>query len=385
MGLLQSIRGGVATRVADRDDDDGRRRIARGRDESDRTVARGRGREDDARRPRNVREQLPPQSQAAQQLRAQLTARTTGDDQAGAPTAAPDPEENRPRRQAPLPAVRATDTRVERRAEGAGERPGRLERAPANPAVQTALDRFASLRNVGRTTARENRANATVQVALEGVATSQTAATDRARANPAVQAALDRIEARRDTRAAPGPPQVDENAPQRPTATATLQDLAREIPNLETLQARTLNQGADATIRLAAVQNQTTPRVAQPTAEQISRANTTEEIRENLQADSNEIQRGLTADADAQSRQNLQQTAESAAQGSEARRESRINSNERQARELRSETRELEQDLRSAQRDLRDVQSENRRLQGTPNNTASTAANLANRVNILAA
>ena len=339
VGLLQSIRGNQTNRAADRDDN-GPRGLARGRDnDSGRAVARGR--QDDARAPRNVREQLPDQTEAARELRERLTLSTRGEDASSGRRA---DAQNAPTRptvgQVPQPAVRTTTTPGERRAAGADNRPGRLEREPANPAVQDALNRFESLRNVGR-----------------GTAQAEAGARGEGRA----------------------------------TATAALQDLASQIPNIETLQARGLNQGADATIRLAAVRNQTTPRVAaeppteEPTAEQISRANTSEEIRENLQADASEIQRGLTADADVQQRQNLRQTAQAASRGAEARREGQIDSNERQTRELRSVTRELAQDLRAAQRDLRDVQNESRRLQTTPNNTASTAANLATRVNILAA
>jgi hypothetical protein len=327
-GLLQSIRGNATNRTADRDNN-GPRGLARGQDNaSDQAVRGGQG--------NNASDQAVRRGQdgahTPTNVRDQLPDQTA---------AAGELRQRLTASQRPSqPAVRSTDTAAERRASRGDGSPGRLDRAPANPAVQAALDRFESLRNVGRVSEQ---------------------------------------------------PAAGERGGGRATATAALRDLAQQIPDIETLQARGLNRGADATIRLAAVQNQTTPQVAEepaagrPTADQISRANTTEEIRENLQADSSEIQRGLTADADVQQRQNLRQTARAAAQGSEARRDGQIDSNDRQARELRSVTRELAQDLRAAERSLRDVQNESRRLQTTPNNTASTAANLANRVNILAA
>lgn len=358
-GFLHAIRGNRANRLEDRSENDRPRGVTRGRE------AEATRRGENGRRPQNVREQLPPQTQAARQLRDRLTSENNGRadraDREESTQRVPVREEVRPtRRPTQRPAVRATDTPSERRAEGADERPGWLRRQPTNVAVQNALDRFASLRNVRRAEAGGR---------TEGSATIGEIADD-------------------GPLPVPGRERVEQNAP-RP-ATEALRDLARETPNVETLQARGLNRNADATIRLAAVQNQTTPQVAspqteEPTAEQISQANTTEEIRENLQADSSDIQRGLTADADAQQRQNLRQTARAATQGAEARRESRIDSNDRQAQALRSETRELAQDLRATQRDLRNVENENRRLQTTPDNTASTAANLANRVNILAA
>ena len=185
------------------------------------------------------------------------------------------------------------------------------------------------------------------------------------------------------------------------------QDIPSEAQNFAGLQARQLNTQVDAAIRLLrngneaadtvqpeapnAVVERETPEIAptqpeqgRPNAEEISRANTSPEIQQNLREDSSEIQRGLRVDAEIQSNQNLRQTAERAGRASETRRDSRINSNDRAVRELNVQERQLERGLRNTQREIRDLTNESSRLQSSASSaTASTAANLANRTTLV--
>ena len=78
------------------------------------------------------------------------------------------------------------------------------------------------------------------------------------------------------------------------------------LPTAQTPETPALDRETDARIRLvanAARGNTAFGEVddaAAPTAEQISRANTTEEIRDNLQAETREVERGLLRDAGTQ-------------------------------------------------------------------------------------
>ena len=210
---------------------------------------------------------------------------------------------------------------VRSRAERNAERPGRLEREPVNPAAEQALNRFARLREAG-----------------QGVRGQ----TDRG------------------------------NATQAPAAQARL-----TLP---------VNQGLDARIRLLAAQTQGAgpQTAAQPTAQEISRANTTPEIRQNLQADTRQVERGLRRDAAVQAGENTRQTARAAVQGAETRREDEIRSGETEARALQTEARRLERELVQTQREIRNLENEGGRLRGPASRSAVAAAGaLGSRVNLL--
>ena len=115
-----------------------------------------------------------------------------------------------------------------------------------------------------------------------------------------------------------------------------------------------------------------------PSAKQISRANTTSEIQENLRADSAEIGGGLRADAEIQTQENVRQTAANAERNAEASRESRIEDNDEQVRDLTVQERQLEQSLRATQSEIRELNSESNRLEnGSTPDIAATAASLA--------
>ena len=166
------------------------------------------------------------------------------------------------------------------------------------------------------------------------------------------------------------------------------------LPTVRTPETPGLDRETDARIRLVANASRqagaaafreadTTPA---PTADQISRANTTEEIRDNLQAEIREVERGLLRDADTQNRAITRQTAQNAQQASEQRRESEIQSNNAETRELRTVERRLERQLAATEREIRQRQSETARVQsGAGSNTAAAAGALGSRVNILAA
>ncbi len=238
---------------------------------------------------------------------------------------------------------------VRSRADREVDRPGRLGQEPANRVTQQALDRFAQLRAVARGERGQAAGAGNARRALS------------------------------------------------------------ELPDVGTLQTPPLNREIDARIRLVANRNRARPEVepepqaavpreaataaepavAQaadqaPTAVEISRANTTEEIRENLQENTREVERGLRRDADQQARVNTRQTARAAAQAGEARREREIGSNEAATRELRTEERRLEQELVQTQREIRNLGNRTNRIQGPANrSTSATAAAIGTQVDLL--
>jgi hypothetical protein len=121
-----------------------------------------------------------------------------------------------------------------------------------------------------------------------------------------------------------------------------------------------------------------------PTPEQISRANTTPEIRENLQADTREVERGLRRDAAQQAAANTRQTARTAGQTAESRRVEATRSNEAELRDLRGAERRLERELTQAQQEIRNLENENRRLQGARTGSPAAAAGaIGTRIDVL--
>jgi hypothetical protein len=131
---------------------------------------------------------------------------------------------------------------------------------------------------------------------------------------------------------------------------------------------------------------ETPPAEAQrfPSAEQISRANTTSEIQENLRSNSSEIEQGLRADAEIQAQANQRQTEVNAERSSEANRESTIDQNDETVRDLTVHERQLQQSLRATQSEIRDLNNESNRLESSGSNaTAATAANLAAQAGVV--
>ena len=292
-----------------------------------------------------AQDQLPVATQTADSIRDRVrnrnrVDRSSDDSEESTPQTQQEPSRRTLPTQATLPGVRTVEARGRRSATAAATGAGRLDQGSENAAVQSTLNRFESLRNARPTTAGNARSAETRQA---------------------------------------------------------FRDIPSEAGNFAGVQARQLNRQADASIRLLrSNQDQAAPSTdaptpdtqtaptQRPTSDQISRANTTPEIQENLREDSSDIERGLRVDAEVQSQQNLRATAENAAQTGQARRESRVDANDQQVRDLAIQERQLEQSLRNTQREIRDLNNENNRLESSSSNaTASTAANLANRTTLV--
>ena len=282
------------------------------------------------------------------------------------------------------------------RAERDVKRPGRLGNEGG---TSPALSRFEGL----GAAAQQLRSGAARNGLSEATATGRNGnrvAGTRRQLDPAVAEAVDRFENLRPV-AREGRPRGRAGAVEAagiPAGEAT-QGRGRGnglegLPTVRTPETPGLDRETDARIRLVANASRqagaaafreadTTPA---PTADQISRANTTEEIRDNLQAEIREVERGLLRDADTQNRAITRQTAQNAQQASEQRRESEIQSNNAETRELRTVERRLERQLAATEREIRQRQSETARVQsGAGSNTAAAAGALGSRVNILAA
>jgi hypothetical protein len=226
--------------------------------------------------------------------------------------------------QAP-PGVGSTRTQADRDI----ERPGRLERTPSNPIQQRVLAGLARLRAVTR-----------------GVLPQTDNSNRSDRAN--------------DVRANdPGSPQAATN-------------LSVQAPG--SLQSPSVIQAPVA----AATGDQ-------PTAEEISRANTTDEIRANLQQDSNEVARGLTRDATRQLQQTTQQTAQNAESQAENQRTQTQTEGRTEIRELKVEERQLERDLQQTQQTIRQERIRVQRAESPASrSTTASAAAIGTNINILA-
>jgi len=254
--------------------------------------------------------------------------------------------ETQPRLQTP-PGVGITRSQTDNNT----ERPGRLDRAPANPIRERVLEGFARLRAIAsgilsdRNTRTQSSANA------NGL-TNRTDGRTRFLANNASQA---------QGRA------VGQQATERQTPTIAIQAPV-------TIQAPSIAQ---------------TPRAASatetPTAEEISRANTTEEIRNNLQQDAGEIARGLTRDGTRQLQKNTQQTAQNAERTAESQRSETQTEGREEIRELQTQERDLSRELQQTQQDLRQERLRVQRAQSPASqSTTSSAAAIGSNVNILA-
>ena len=289
------------------------------------------------------RENLPVRNQQGSSLLERLQARTDARQEASPPEvqAAPEAGGGNARVERQTPADRGRNTPAEfparvppgvgtvrSRADREIDRPGRLGQEPATPALQQTLDRFARL----RTTARR------VDVpAVSG---------ENGRGN-----ALGRTLIR---------------APQTPPMDREIDARIRMLAAGN--QARSGQTAGASALQAAAAPSEP------PTALQISRANTTPEIRENLQDETREVERGLRRDATLQTRADTRRTAQAAGQAGEARRNGEIGANQAQARALRTQERRLEQDLRETQRNIRNLDNRTRQLRGTGARGATAAA-----------
>ena len=265
------------------------------------------------------------------------------------------------------PGVGATRTR----ADNDVERPGRLNRTPANPLREQILNGFARLRALA--SGRINQSNDTQQTTQSANANGRTNRTEaRARF---LASNIQQIQARR----------VDQQSTERPnvtnaqnTDTTPLQS-ATQSPAPET-------RAQSATQTPVTIQPPTAVQPAEtPTAEEISRANTTEEIRDNLQQDASEISRGLTRDATRQLQQTTQQTAQNAERASENQRDEVETESRTEIRELETQERQLARELQQTQQDIRQERIQVQRAQSSASrSTTSSAAAIGSNVNILA-
>lgn len=164
---------------------------------------------------------------------------------------------------------------------------------------------------------------------------------------------------------------------------AALRDVVRGAvaqPAAESPVRETADQARTAPISVASVSAQ----AERPTAEQISRANTTPEIRENLRADVRDVARGLTRDAARETRENTQETAQIASEVSETRREDVRRESQDQVRELETEMRQLQRELQETERDIRQQRNRAQRTDSSAaRSTAATAAAIGSGIDIL--
>ena len=162
---------------------------------------------------------------------------------------------------------------------------------------------------------------------------------------------------------------------------AALRDVARGAvaqPAVESPVRETADQARATPLSVASAQAE------RPTAEQISRANTTPEIRENLRADVRDVARGLVRDAARETRENTQQTAQIASETSEVRREDVRRESREQVRELETEMRQLQRELQETERDIRQERNRAQRADSSAaRSTAATAAAIGSGIDIL--
>jgi len=309
-----------------------------------------------SRRSERAQDQLPVTTQTAESIREGIQASRSGSDQrsedsrSGRQVSGAGQETPRPTlpTQATLPGVSTVSTRAER---SASAQVGRLNQARGESRAQATLSRFEGLRNARPETTGNTRSAEVRQSFRDIPSNADSFSGLRARQlNAQVDASIRLLRSNgnaSDSKAAFEAPEARERTPAAP-------------PAAEPAETR------------------------RPNAEQISRANSTPEIQNNLRQDSSEIERGLRVDAEIQSQENVRQTARTAQRTAETRRESTANANDRQVRELSIEERQLEQGLRATQSEIRNLNNENNQLQSSSASaTSSTAANLANRTSLI--
>ena len=150
-----------------------------------------------------------------------------------------------------------------------------------------------------------------------------------------------------------------------------------------------LDREADGRIRLVAAnaraQRGALETETRPTAEAISRANTTPEIQSNLRQDTREVAQGLSRDATRQTQQNTQRVARNAVQADETRREEAQEESREEVRELEVGARQLERELQQTEREIRQERTRAQRANSVASSApAATAAAIGTNVNVLA-
>jgi len=169
-----------------------------------------------------------------------------------------------------------------------------------------------------------------------------------------------------------------------PVATPSFPDTARPV-------TPPFDAGRDAQIRLLAASTReeapatpATDTPAAPTAEQISRANTTEEIRQNLQAGARVVGTELQSAAIRQQQTTTQRIAQETEQVAQEQQAETVDENRSELRDLRTEQRQLERDLSETEREIRSREGQNARLQsGVQGSPAAAAVALGSQLNIL--
>ncbi len=166
------------------------------------------------------------------------------------------------------------------------------------------------------------------------------------------------------------------------------------FPTVAAAETPPLDRGRDAQIRLLAagareqaeVAERPTAEGATPTAEQISRANTTGEIRENLQAGIHAVGAELQSVAARQQQATTQRISRETAQATQERQGETVQDNRSEIRELQTDRRQLARDLSATEREIRSRQNQNARLQsGAQGSPAASAIAMGSQLNILSA
>lgn len=240
------------------------------------------------------------------------------------------------------PGVGATPTRADDNI----ERPGRLNPTPVNPIIEQQLSGFARLR----------------AVASGVIPQTNNSTRDQQSAN--ANGLTNRVEARARFLASNGPQPQGRAVGQQLTETQTLPAVDTPI----TIQAQTATQPTE-----------------RPTAEDISRANTTQEIRESLRDDAGEIARSLTRDGTRQLQQTTQETAQITERAAENQRSAVQTESRNEVRELQTQERQLSRELQQTQQGIRQERRRAQQAQSSASrSTTSTAAAIGTNVNILA-
>ena len=242
---------------------------------------------------------------------------------------------------------------VRTRADNDTERPGRLNRTPANPAREQQLNQFASLRSAAR-----------------GGNARQADETARTQRQSRGQAAV---------------PNLNRQVDGRIRLLASNAQGQQNAPGLAVRQEVGQTAKTPATANQPAAQTTQVTQRTTPSAEDISRANTTPEIQENLQSDTREVAQGLSRDAIRQTQANTQRFAQSAERAAESRSDAVQRESQSEVRQLQTQERELQRDLQQTQQDIRSQRSRAQRATSAASgSTSSAAAAIGSGLNILA-
>ena len=228
-----------------------------------------------------------------------------------------------------------------------------LNRTPANPAREQQLNQFASLRSAAR-----------------GGNARQADETARTQRQSRGQAAV---------------PNLNRQVDGRIRLLASNAQGQQNAPGLAVRQEVGQTAKTPATANQPAAQTTQVTQRTTPSAEDISRANTTPEIQENLQSDTREVAQGLSRDAIRQTQANTQRFAQSAERAAESRSDAVQRESQSEVRQLQTQERELQRDLQQTQQDIRSQRSRAQRATSAASgSTSSAAAAIGSGLNILA-